>query len=123
MLSLKQLGVVDAICSKATLAHLTKEKFERLFLLLPPKHIQYDIIICLDNKTQIIDQTIDHIKKEIDLITEYRTSLISAVVTGKVDVRGIEVDELPTDELRELEPADLADEQAEEDEILQSEVG
>lgn len=32
--------------------------------------------------------------ENIDLITEYRASLISDVVTGKVDVRGIVVDDV-----------------------------
>ena len=32
-------------------------------------------------------------EKELPLLNEYRTSLISAVVTGKVDVRNIEVED------------------------------
>jgi type I restriction enzyme, S subunit len=106
-----------------TMPILNQEETKNIPVLLFGVREQIDIVKYIENKTQIIDQTIDRIKKEIDLITEYRTSLISAVVTGKIDVRGIEVDELPAEELRELEPADLADEQPEEDEILQSEVG
>jgi type I restriction enzyme, S subunit len=102
---------------------LNQEETKNIPVLLFGVREQIDIVKYIENKTQIIDQTIDRIKKEIDLITEYRTSLISAVVTGKVDVRGIEVDELPAEVLSELEPADLADDQPEEDEILQSEVG
>jgi type I restriction enzyme, S subunit len=92
-------------------------------IALPVKEEQTKIVKHISKAIKIIDQTIDRINKEIDLITEYRTSLISAVVTGKVDVRNIEVDELPAEELSELELVDLADEQSEEDEILQSEVG
>jgi type I restriction enzyme, S subunit len=102
---------------------LSLQKMKNIPFLEPPSRMQQMIVDYIPMKLNIIDQTIDRIKKEIDLITEYRTSLISAVVTGKVDVRGIEVDELPAEELSELEPADLADEQPEEDEILQSEVG
>lgn len=52
---------------------------------------QRQIVSHIESKTTKIDQTIDTIIKEITLITEYRTSLISNVVTGKVDVRDIDV--------------------------------
>jgi len=42
----------------------------------------------LDDKTQKIDNLITKATKAIDLLKERRTALISAVVTGKVDVRG-----------------------------------
>jgi type I restriction enzyme, S subunit len=109
--------------SGAAQPKLTKDRLMSIKVAMPSFDVQESIVNQIENKIQTIDHTIDRIKKEIDLITEYRTSLISAVVTGKVDVRGIEVDELPAEELSELEPADLADEQTEEDEILQSEVG
>ncbi|MEW6625150.1 MAG: restriction endonuclease subunit S, partial [Bacillota bacterium] len=92
--SLKDMGYIDLICNKATFAHFTKEKFTRLFIFLPPLAEQQQIVAYIESKTQAIDKAIEIIKKEIDLITEYRTSLISAVVTGKVDVRNIEVEDV-----------------------------
>ena len=41
----------------------------------------------LDKKTNIIDQLSKKENQRIDLLKEYRQSLISNVVTGKVDVR------------------------------------
>jgi type I restriction enzyme S subunit len=41
----------------------------------------------LNRKTTKIDQTISKIETQIDLLKEYRTALISNVVTGKIDVR------------------------------------
>ena len=41
----------------------------------------------LDHKTAQIDKTIAKTERQIALLREYRTALISAVVTGKVDVR------------------------------------
>lgn len=35
------------------------------------------------------------LEREIELIQEYRTRLISDVVTGKLDVRGVDLGELP----------------------------
>ena len=41
----------------------------------------------LDHKTHLIDTLIEKKQKQIDLLQEYRTTLISEVVTGKIDVR------------------------------------
>lgn len=49
-----------------------------------------------------IDDAIPLFKKEIELLREYRTRLISDVVTGQMDVRGIEVpDYIPEDDIDE----------------------
>lgn len=46
------------------------------------------------NKIEFIDQAISRNEREISLIQEYRDRLIADVVTGKIDVRDIEVPEL-----------------------------
>lgn len=66
--------------------------FGDIFTVMPPLQEQEEIVKYLQIKTQAIDKAVEIIKKEIDLITEYRTILISAVVTGKVDVRNIEIE-------------------------------
>ena len=55
-----------------------------------------------------ISQVISRAEREIELMREYRTRLISDVVTGQVDVRGIEVPEVADEELLALE-VDTAD--------------
>jgi type I restriction enzyme S subunit len=47
---------------------------------------QQEIIEYLDKKTEDIDKTIKKINQSINLLTEYKSSLISHVVTGKVKV-------------------------------------
>ena len=54
----------------------------------PSKEEQDNIISHLNITTSQIDQTIVQAEKQIALLQEYRTALISKVVTGKVDVRG-----------------------------------
>jgi len=54
----------------------------------------------IKRETQTIDEAISRAQREIDLIREYRTRLISDVVTGKLDVRGVE---LPEPDERESE--------------------
>jgi type I restriction enzyme S subunit len=55
---------------------------------VPPIEEQTAIVRHIQTETQRIDNTISKIEKEIELMEEYRTALISEVVTGKVDVRG-----------------------------------
>ena len=58
-----------------------------LKLNLPPLKEQKQIASFLDCKTQQIDELIAAEHRKIELLKEYRQSLISEVVTGKIDVR------------------------------------
>ena len=66
---------------------LGKSKIENLFVNLPSYSEQTQIVEYLDEQTQKIDSTIEKETQRIELLKEYRQSLISEVVTGKVDVR------------------------------------
>jgi type I restriction enzyme S subunit len=68
-------------------------------IVIPPFREQKEIVSFIINQTQTIDKAIETIQKQIDLVKEYRTTLISEVVTGKVDVRHIPVED--TDEFIE----------------------
>lgn len=70
---------------------------------LPPIDEQLEILEHIQEKSAEIDQAISRAQREIELMREYRTRLISDVVTGQVDVRGIEVPEVAEEELLALE--------------------
>ncbi len=55
-------------------------------MVLPPFEEQNKIIEYLDSKTKEIDDLVQLEQKKIDLLKEYRQSLISEVVTGKIKV-------------------------------------
>lgn len=57
-----------------------------LFLPKPPIREQQAIVEYLDRETNHIDQTITTVQQSIELLKEYKQSLISHVVTGKVKV-------------------------------------
>ena len=63
-------------------------KVENLVIPLPTEEEQEQIITYLDDETQIIDDLIFNEQKRIDLLKEYKQSLISEVVTGKKGVVG-----------------------------------
>lgn len=53
----------------------------------PPVSEQAAIAAYLDRKTAEIDSIISKKERQIELLKEYRTALISEAVTGKIDVR------------------------------------
>ncbi|GHV49089.1 hypothetical protein FACS1894181_06950 [Bacteroidia bacterium] len=55
---------------------------------IPPIEEQQAIVAYLEKATAKIDLAIANAEREIALFNEYRTRLISDIVTGKVDVRG-----------------------------------
>ncbi len=80
------------------------------FFPLPPLEEQRAIIAHINEKCAEISQAISRAEREIELMREYRTRLISDVVTGQVDVRGIEVPEVAQEELLVLiEDTDVSD--------------
>nr|WP_225629979.1 restriction endonuclease subunit S [Cysteiniphilum sp. 19X3-34] len=63
------------------------EELGNLPMPFPPKDEQTKIINVIEEQTIKIDQTIIKAEQAIELLKEKRTALITAVVTGKVDVR------------------------------------
>ena len=59
-------------------------------IINPPLEEQEQIVNYLDNKTSKMDKLIEKANKSIELLKEKRTALISAAVTGKIDVREFE---------------------------------
>ena len=62
-------------------------------MLFPSPAEQQKIATHLDIQCERIDKVIEDLNEEITLFAEYRTRLISDVVTGKLDVRGVVVPE------------------------------
>jgi type I restriction enzyme S subunit len=71
-----------------TLPILDQEEVGYLPFLIPPQAEQQAIIASLDRETARIDLLVDKIREAIDRLKELRTALISAAVTGKIEVRG-----------------------------------
>jgi type I restriction enzyme S subunit len=65
---------------------MTKTDYEEMRFPLPDLEEQQQILNYLDNQTKEIDDLIQLEQQKIELLKEYRQSLISEVVTGKVRV-------------------------------------
>ena len=55
----------------------------------PPRAEQVQIVAHIDRETAKLDTLIAKYQRELELLAEYRASLISHAVTGKIDVRGL----------------------------------
>ena len=66
---------------------LEPERFEDLIVFLPPPTEQGQIADYLDREAARIDALITKVREAIARLKEFRTALISAAVTGKIDVR------------------------------------
>lgn len=74
----KMAGAQDAI---------NQEFVNSIRILFPPTSEQQAITDYLDRETFRIDTLIDRINQAIEKLQEYRSALITAAVTGKIDVR------------------------------------
>jgi len=62
---------------------------------IPPKIEQESIVVFLDTETAKLDDLTTEAQHTIDLLKERRSVLVSAAVTGKIDVRGYHVHSQP----------------------------
>jgi len=81
------LSQLDALSVGVTFKRINVGQIKELFVCRPPPDEQRNIADHLDSKTAKLDVLIAKIRTGIERLQEYRTALISAAVTGKIDVR------------------------------------
>jgi type I restriction enzyme S subunit len=80
-------GIFMAEGNPNTIPHLTGEKLRRYRFPQPPPPEQAAIAAYLDRETAKLDALVAKVEAAIERLQEYRTALITAAVTGKIDVR------------------------------------
>lgn len=73
--------------SKSTVDSLRRPMLSNFIFAIPPISEQQFISEYIDRETKKIDNLIIKVTEAIEKLKEYRTALISAAVTGKIDVR------------------------------------
>lgn len=81
------ISVVDSSTYGAKMPRASWEFIGSLPVLVPPPDEQHAIVRFLDRETARIDALIEKKRRQIELLHEKRAALISAAVTGKIDVR------------------------------------
>ncbi|OXR49893.1 hypothetical protein PuT2_03685 [Pusillimonas sp. T2] len=77
----------ELIGTAATLAYVNQQGFENLPIPLPPPSEQNQILEALNCELEIFDRIADDSTYAIQLLKERRNALITAAVTGQIDVR------------------------------------
>ena len=93
LLSYKFIDLVNSSTYGAKMPRANWSFIGNCNIPIPSLEDQNRIASYLDEKCYKIENLKGKIQNEIDLLYEYRTRLISDVVTGKVDVRDIEIPE------------------------------
>ena len=70
-----------------TIKHIYISILAKMNIALPEIEEQHEIVSALKSKLSKIDQLINSAQSVSALLQERRTALISAAVTGKIDVR------------------------------------
>lgn len=82
---------VQQTWSYGTQPNLSMLAMSRLLVALPPLDEQQGVQDFIRSESAQLELILNRVRQEMQLIQEYRTRLISDVVTGKLDVRGVEL--------------------------------
>ena len=77
------LKAINSVTYATTVKHLSVYDIYNVFIPVPPIPEQAAIASYLDHKCATIDTSISNAQHQIDLLQEYKQSLITEVVTGK----------------------------------------
>jgi len=84
----RDLIELEATGASHSMLNISQSDIVNLPMLLPPVDEQRRIVAHLDGETAKIDQLIAETERFIELARERRSALITAAVTGQIDIRG-----------------------------------
>jgi len=91
LLSDRFINLVNALTYGVKMPRANPDQIVNISICVPPIKEQKEISLYLDKESSKIDNIIQKIQENIELLEEYKKSLIHHVVTGKVDVREVAV--------------------------------
>jgi type I restriction enzyme, S subunit len=77
---------------RVAMPKLNRETLAGAFVPLPPPEEQDRIVSFIEEKISAIDQVVENAKEHLTRLREYRSSLISAAVTGQLDITNYETE-------------------------------
>lgn len=87
---------LNSIFIRATIQNVSAEKYANLWLPVPSKAEQGQIIDYLATQVGSIKMQASKAEDAIEKLKEYRSALITQAVTGKIDVRNVKIPESAT---------------------------
>ena len=76
----------------STALGIKASKLFALRIVVPEYHEQSQIVDFIDREAEKLDRMAIEIRAVMDNLTEYRESIITAAVTGKIDTRNINLE-------------------------------
>lgn len=85
---------------RAAQPHLNAEELGSILIAIPSSCEEQKVIgEYLHKQLKIVNATLSKVHQEVNLLIEYKTSLICQAVTGKIDITGIKVPEFRADDI------------------------
>jgi restriction endonuclease S subunit len=79
---------VESLMIGSTFRRINVGQIHAFWICVPPLPEQAAIAAYLDVETAKLDALVGKVEEAVERLQEYRTALITAAVTGKIDVRG-----------------------------------
>ena len=81
----------EAIMVGSTFKRVNVGQIKAFWIAVPPHSEQKQIAKFLDKESTKIDRMLGKVETAIERLSEYRTAIITAATTGKIDVRDVEI--------------------------------
>ncbi|UUE10154.1 restriction endonuclease subunit S [Dickeya zeae] len=88
-------GQIYLAKNRAAQPHLNAEELGDVVIALPPRDEQVEIVAYIEDETKRLAIQCDLVNSVVERLHEYRSSMITNAVTGKIDVRGFQIPEAP----------------------------
>lgn len=85
------------------LQNLSNQNFYKVYTLLPPYDEQVQIVKFIEAEIEKSNLVISGIERELKLVLEFKTRIISDVVMGRADVRNVVIEDIVEEFLEEME--------------------
>lgn len=85
---------INSTLIQSTIQNFSAEKYANILMPVPPKDEQEIILTNTSHLLRKLDGMVKKAQEAIEKLEEYRSAIITSAVTGKIDVREIEIPEV-----------------------------
>jgi len=89
-----QYAVLESM--RVAMPKINRESLGAFKILVPPINEQEELVKYIKVELNSIEKSIDVAKRSVITLEEYRSAIITSAVTGKIDVREVEIPKEPT---------------------------
>ncbi len=79
----------DLLGRETTVTHLNMSDIGAIPVVVPPLPVQHDVAEAIDHELRMLDEITATMKRQVELLLERRQALITAAVTGQLQIPGV----------------------------------